>query len=101
MATVEQAKAVAEKEVDSDATKPASETSPSTDAESIDGSVVDVTTVAKLAPKVVTRSPPAFTEPFAPNIGGLEEARLSCRFMMNRIVQEVNFRKFTCEQICC
>lgn len=85
---VEQAKTATTKG-EEDGKKPANETPSATDAESVDGSVVDVTTVAKLPPKVITLPPPAIDEPFPPTIEGLEVARLKCRYMMNRIVQEV------------
>jgi hypothetical protein len=88
---VEQTKAVADKSSEADATTIATAESSATETESPDGSVVEVSTVAKATPaKVVTPPAPSFHEPFAPTIEGLEEARLKCRFMMNRIVQEVS-----------
>ncbi|KAJ4253320.1 hypothetical protein NW762_010475 [Fusarium torreyae] len=87
---VEQAKAIAEKasQVDS---QPDKDVSPASDAESTESSVVDVPAVAAKPPaKVVTLPPLPIEEPFAPVIEGLEEARLKCRFMMNRIVQEID-----------
>jgi hypothetical protein len=47
--------------------------------------------------KVVTLPPLTVEEPFPPTIAGLEEARLTCRFMLNRIVQEVIYRALTSE----
>jgi hypothetical protein len=82
MKTVEQVKAPVGQNGESDAIKPAKEAPPGTDTESVDGSTVDITTVAK----VVTLPPPPVEEAFAPTITGLEEARLKCRFMMNRII---------------
>jgi hypothetical protein len=82
---VEQVKAPADQDGESEANKPAKEAVPGTDTESVDGSTVDITTVAK----VVTLPPPSVEEAFAPTIAGLEEARFKCRYMMNRIIQEV------------
>ena len=80
-----------------DANNTENESTPGTEADSSDDSVVDVTTVAKLPPKMVTFPAPSIEEPFAPTIEGLEEARLRCRFMMNRIVQEVRGHRPTSE----
>ncbi|CAM1503261.1 Fc.00g080370.m01.CDS01 [Cosmosporella sp. VM-42] len=88
---VEQAKAITNKDLQAESDKPAKETSSGTDAESIEGSVVDVTgSVTRVPPKVVTPPPPAVEEAFAATIAGLEEARLQCRYMMNRIIQEID-----------
>ncbi|KAH8627322.1 hypothetical protein IG631_17090 [Alternaria alternata] len=72
------------------------EVPPTTEVASEDGSIVDLNaTVAAQGkpgnvPKVITVPPPTIEEPFLPTIEGLEEARLKCRFMMSRIIQEVS-----------
>lgn len=86
---VEQAKTTVDIAESAESEKTAKETSSPSDSESTDGSLVDVGTVVKAIPKVVSPAPLTFDEPFAPTIVGLEEARLKCRFMMSRIVQEV------------
>lgn len=96
-ATVETAKAVADKSIEAQSKKLDKERTPSTDSESSAGIVAEVTTVAKIPPKVVTFPPPSIEEPFAPSIEGLEEARLRCRFMMSRIIQEVRCHKLACK----
>jgi hypothetical protein len=86
---VEQAKTTLDNGEGADSEKTVKDSSPPSDGESSDGSLVDVGAVVKAIPKVVSPAPLAFDEPFAPSIVGLEEARLKCRFMMSRIVQEV------------
>ncbi|KAB2103285.1 hypothetical protein AG0111_0g8574 [Alternaria gaisen] len=72
------------------------EVPPATEVASEDGSIVDLNaTVAAQGkpgnvPKVITVPPPTIGEPFLPTIEGLEEARLKCRFMMSRIIQEID-----------
>ena len=58
---------------------------------------MEVTAASKSSPKLIAFSPPSIEEPFAPDIEGLEEARLRCRFMMNRIIQEVSCLELYCK----
>ncbi|KAM5344890.1 hypothetical protein ACJ41O_010752 [Fusarium nematophilum] len=81
--------------IQAESDKPAKEPSPGTEAESVEGSVVDVTGAlpkapAKVPAKVVTPPPHRVEEAFAATITGLEEARVKCRYMMNRIIQEID-----------
>lgn len=79
--------------------QPATETPVSTEVASDDDSVVDVNSAIATsgkpasASKVITTPLPALDEPFPPSIEGLEEARLKCRFMMSRIIQEVSMSR--------
>ncbi|KAL2674359.1 hypothetical protein Neosp_012810 [[Neocosmospora] mangrovei] len=77
---VEQAKAIADKEGETKNDKSAQETSTGTEAESVEGSIIDVTGSApKTTPAKVIDAPTATVEDaFAPTIAGLEEARLQC-----------------------
>ncbi|KAF4945674.1 hypothetical protein FSARC_14389 [Fusarium sarcochroum] len=54
--------------------------------ESIEGSEA----LTKPESKLVSQVPMPIEQAFAPALEGLEEARLKCRFMMNRIVQEID-----------
>ncbi|KAK6339139.1 hypothetical protein TWF718_008563 [Orbilia javanica] len=64
---------------------------PTADAESPDGSVVDVVgAVVKASPQLVEATPLIITEAFPATIEGLEETRLKCRYIMNRIIQEID-----------
>ncbi|VUC29191.1 unnamed protein product [Clonostachys rosea] len=85
---VEHAKAITEKAAATEEEAPAPE--PAVEAESVEGSVAEVISPSSLPEKVITLPPPSIDEPFAPSIVGLEEARLKCRFMMNRIIQEID-----------
>ncbi|KAF5539433.1 hypothetical protein FMEXI_8922 [Fusarium mexicanum] len=88
---VEQATSIADEGTQEEAEKATKEPATGAEAESVDSSVVDVTgAVVRSSPKVVTLPPPAVDEPFPATIAGLEEARLKCRFNMNRIVQEID-----------
>ncbi|CAI6100906.1 unnamed protein product [Clonostachys chloroleuca] len=85
---VEHAKAITEKAAAEEEELPPPK--PAVEAESVEGSVAEVVSPSSLPQKVVTLPPPSINEPFAPSVVGLEEARLKCRFMMNRIIQEVS-----------
>ncbi|CAG9991062.1 unnamed protein product [Clonostachys byssicola] len=85
---VEHAKAITEKAAAAEEEAPAPK--PAVESESVEGSVAEVISPSSLPQKVVTLPPPSINEPFAPTIVGLEEARLKCRFMMNRIIQEID-----------
>ncbi|CAH0027026.1 unnamed protein product [Clonostachys rhizophaga] len=87
-AVAEHAKAITEKAAETEDEAPAPE--PAVEAESVEGSVAEVIRPSSLPQKVVTLPPPSIDEPFAPTVVGLEEARLKCRFMMNRIIQEID-----------
>lgn len=89
--TVEQAKGTSDKISGMGTEQTGKETAPGTlsDAESVESNVVEIPAPSKVPIKVITPPPPTVDTPFPATVTGLEEARLKCRFMMNRIVQEV------------
>lgn len=64
---------------------------PAPEIEVVESSIANVAgrVVARTPPKFISPSPFSVNEPFPPDVAGLEEARLKCRFNMDRIIQEL------------
>ncbi|KAF3082680.1 hypothetical protein TWF569_006884 [Orbilia oligospora] len=88
---VEQTKAIIEKTRNQNSETSTAEAPPTTDVAPRKESTANSTTsVVKAPARVINSAPLLVTDPFPVTIAGLEEARLMCRYMMNRIVQEIN-----------
>ncbi|KAK6354951.1 hypothetical protein TWF696_004079 [Orbilia brochopaga] len=90
---VDQSKTILEQTSNEESDKSAKEPSSATEIDSPEGSIVDVTSAVTKAPpalEVVDSPPLVVSDAFPATIAGLEEARLKCRYMMNRIVQEID-----------
>ncbi|KAK6497177.1 hypothetical protein TWF506_004652 [Arthrobotrys conoides] len=88
---VTQTQAILDRTSNQASEKSAQEPSPDTDnASPKDDTINPTTTIAKGPSKVINSPPLLVTKAFSTTIAGLEEARIMCRFMMNRIVQEIN-----------
>ncbi|KAK6526632.1 hypothetical protein TWF694_005213 [Orbilia ellipsospora] len=88
---IDQTKGIYEKTTNENSDEPAKGTPSSSPPDSVENNNTDITNViATVPPQLAEPSPLVVTGAFPATIAGLEEARVKCRYMMNRIIQEID-----------